>query len=598
MTVTFEGLDCIADMGSTEYKALASVSQAGRHAWAYQANYAYYVLYYGAVLTFCAIVKYVWYRFDDWSYRNGDSRGSLLKRGIALTRVVGYRRFPVMLSRVTGLPASFGTLVVMGASTLFVLCVCFIPHFYYRACRGFGSPPLAVRAGLQVMALTPYLIIISGKTNFISFVTGVSYEKLNVFHQALGWGSLFLSFVHTIPFLVQPVREGGAARLKELWDGDNNYLYVNGLVALVLLFCLCFLSTRFSRSLCYEVWWHSHWVIGLAYFAILTWHVYGLLDAEQYMWGTLGFWGFQMLYRALVKTTFKPNLYAFKSKKAALNRITNGCYEIVVNIDSRYELDWMPGQHIFIRFMLGIHTLDNHPFSIMTVPEKRGETQLKLIVKPHRGLTRKLYNLIDDKSTELDCYIDGPYGGMCRDPLAFDKLVLMSTGTGVTVTLPFVQYVAQHMSNKSCRVREIEFNWVVTSQDTVEWIQRELESAKESLRDVLRINIFVTNSRDGAIPQSIGSRKTPVDSETSSVSNSSKGEKAVHTDQLWQIYNNCKPNVPEFLSQIDLGSKTAVVCAGTASFQGDCGNACAQLQRRVLKGECDEVYLHTENFGW
>lgn len=592
MTVIYEGLDCVADMGSDEYNALMEISQSGKHAWAYQANYALYVLYFGAVLTFFAVVKHTWYRFDDWSYRNGHSRLVPMKKMLALGRIVGYKRFSVLIGKITGLPASFGTLIVLAACTLFILCVTFIPRFYIRACEGFGSPPLAVRAGMQVMALTPYLVIISGKTNFISFITGISYEKLNVFHQFLGWACFFLSWVHTVPFLIQPVREGGMSRLRYQWQ--TNSLYVNGVPPLVFLSVLCLLSTRFSRKLCYEIWFHTHWIVALAYIGTLTWHVYGALGAEKYIWGTIGFWGFQMLYRAVVKSTFKPNKYAFKRKRAALRRIANGRIEVAVDTDSKYELDWMPGQHVFIRFVMGMHTLDNHPFSMVTIPQRTGKSQLKLFVKPHRGLTSKLYNMVEEKSAGLDCYIDGPYGGMSRDPLSFDKLILMATGTGVTVTFPFIQYVAQNVDKFSCRVTSLEFNWVVTSQDSIEWIQDDLDKIKDKLEGILEVNIFVTNSDEGIVPTVVTSRQVDSIASSTSLNETKRDDKS----PLVHIYYQSKPNVVAYLSQAQLLNKTAVICSGTSSFQGDCGQACSLLQRKVMKAGVEEIYLHTENFGW
>ena len=42
---------------------------------------------------------------------------------------------------------------------------------------------------------------------------------------------------------------------------------------------------------------------------------------------------------------------------------------------------------------------------------------------------------------------------------------------------------------------------------------------------------------------------------------------------------------------------TAIVC-GPESLKIDASNACASAQRKVLKGEVEEVALHTETFGW
>jgi ferric-chelate reductase len=305
-----------------------------------------------------------------------------------------------MVSRVTGLPASFGTLLLLAAGAIFIICVCFGPGDLYRPCQGFGTAPLATRSGFIVLSLTPFLIFIGGKTNFISFVTGVSYEKLNIFHQSLGWGSLFLSLIHTIPFLTQPVWEGGTSQLKHEWD--TNLLYRNGVAPLVLLFMLCFFSTRISRRWFYELWWQTHWIIAFSYLGLLTWHVYDTLNAQESIWGTIGFGVLQMLYRLMVKTTLRPNEYSFRSKEAILKRYPNNVFEVFIAIRSKNEFNWIPGQHAFIRFVIGVHTLDNHPFSILTTLVQ-GTSHIKLLVRSQKGLTKKLYDMIEDKSLKLRC---------------------------------------------------------------------------------------------------------------------------------------------------------------------------------------------------
>jgi ferric-chelate reductase len=591
MTRTYEGVDCLKDIDTDRYAILAEMAAMGKKSFYYQPVYAKWELYFGTVLIFLVLLRHLWYRYDDWTYRNEQKNFlAKFKRLVSLFRIIGYKRLPVMLSRITGLPASFGTLLLLAASIIFIVCVCFGPGSFYRPCRGMGTAPLATRSGFMVLALTPFLIVVSGKTNFISFVTGVSYEKLNIFHQALGWGSLFLTLVHTIVFLTQPVWEGGLANLRDQWNSDE--MYSSGVPPLVLLFILCFFSTRLSRKWLYEFWWHTHWIMAFAYLGLLTYHVYDVENAQAYIWGTLGFWGFQMLYRLVVKTTLRPNEYSFKSKEASLKGYPNDVFEVSIDIKSKNELNWSPGQHVFIRFVMGVHTLDNHPFSILTTPVQ-GTGELKLLVKSQRGLTKKLYKMIGDKSLKLRCYIDGPYGGMARDPLSFDKLILVASGTGITVTFPFLQLIAQNLNNLSNRVREVEFIWIVSSMESLHWIQNELDRILEENQDrqIFNIKIFVTNSKEGINPEITSSRDF-------STSESSLGIKNEQAKSCAKIFNNSKPNLKTYLPQTQLMNKTAVICSGTASLQRDCGSACSRLQQQVIKGEIEEVYMHTENFGW
>lgn len=60
------------------------------------------------------------------------------------------------------------------------------------------------------------------KFNFVTFITGVSHEKLQVYHHFMSWLFLFLSLVHTFPFVMAGMREikpdtGGLTQLEWSW---------------------------------------------------------------------------------------------------------------------------------------------------------------------------------------------------------------------------------------------------------------------------------------------------------------------------------------------------------------------------------------------
>ena len=62
-------------------------------------------------------------------------------------------------------------------------------------------------------SLTPLLIALSGKANLVTLLTGLSHEKLNIFHRWVGWFVFGLSVAHTIPFIVAPLHDGGYSAL-------------------------------------------------------------------------------------------------------------------------------------------------------------------------------------------------------------------------------------------------------------------------------------------------------------------------------------------------------------------------------------------------
>lgn len=139
---------------------------------------------------------------------------SITRKTKAISRYISYRRIPGQLSDRLGMPTAGITILIL-LFTLYCLLLTFAVRPYYRAHRGYGSPPIGVRTGLMAVAMTPWIVALSGKVNLVTMLTGIGYEKLNVFHRWIGRICLGLSIIHTIPFIVAPLRDGGSAALKK-----------------------------------------------------------------------------------------------------------------------------------------------------------------------------------------------------------------------------------------------------------------------------------------------------------------------------------------------------------------------------------------------
>ena len=183
------------------------------HSYAHQFDYGHYVSWY--LVTVLAIFA-VFHHYNVWTeYRNNTRSGTLTlipaavsNRLVAFWRLFAYRRLPGWISTRFGLP-SIGFLIFAAAFILYNCVLTFAVRPYYRQHRGYGSPPLAVRSGLMATALTPWIIALSGKANLITLLTGIGHEKLNVLHRWISWLCFGLSIVHTVPFIIAPIRDGG-----------------------------------------------------------------------------------------------------------------------------------------------------------------------------------------------------------------------------------------------------------------------------------------------------------------------------------------------------------------------------------------------------
>jgi len=156
-----------------------------------------------------------------------------------------FRAFCYLRSSVTGLATtSFGLGALILAGFIYPLLYVFSQHPYYEREPRFGPPPLTGRSGMIALAMTPFIILLGMKANLISMVTGMGHEKLNVLHRWLGFVCGFFSLVHSVPYIVEPLKNGGWAKLAENF---NHVTYWNGVGALVCMFWLTFGSLNFIR---------------------------------------------------------------------------------------------------------------------------------------------------------------------------------------------------------------------------------------------------------------------------------------------------------------------------------------------------------------
>jgi hypothetical protein len=190
------------------YSAAATASQT-QVTWASQFAYGHYTAYFCAVIIFLFALSYTSRRVNSSYVSYPAPRTTWMQKLKALIRAGTYRRIGI------GMSLGMAGLIFLGV--LFATVTTFVQRPYYRAQFGFGSPPLGVRTGLMAVALTPVIVALSGKYNVITLVTGISHERLNVLHRYVAYICLGLSIVHTVPFIVQPLQEGGFKGLHDLF---------------------------------------------------------------------------------------------------------------------------------------------------------------------------------------------------------------------------------------------------------------------------------------------------------------------------------------------------------------------------------------------
>ena len=150
---------------------------------------------------------------------------------IAFFRFIFYRPIPQIRVKKGWRPIVFPSLAVIVIVLLALLLgvlYCTLPQPLFWDSIAYGSPPLAVRSGMMAVALMPWIVALATKANLISMVTGISHERLNVFHRWAAYICLVLSILHTVPFYVTPVWEKGAHQAFQQLLNQQSGMYIYG----------------------------------------------------------------------------------------------------------------------------------------------------------------------------------------------------------------------------------------------------------------------------------------------------------------------------------------------------------------------------------
>lgn len=304
-------------------------------------------------------------------------------------------------------------LIIISAVWIALTIWSFTVRPYYRCLREWGSPPLAVRTGMMANGLFPFLFALGSKYNVISILSNISYERLQVYHQWLARLVLFLSVIHTIPFLIQPFQEGGVELMHAyFYDTADYQLYWTGTVALAILVWMIVSSTGVLRNLSYELFVLQHVVSVILFLVFYFMHTGNELNSWLWLWATIGLWGIAILVR-MVRGAMASDYFLGKRAivETNLDEIEFESSDLIdiqdplVRITVRTNVRWSPGQHIMLHFpSLGF--MQPHPFTVITLPDpdRPGfDSTAVFMARARSGLTKTLFNL--NKSEKSQCHL-------------------------------------------------------------------------------------------------------------------------------------------------------------------------------------------------
>ncbi|KAL1958561.1 hypothetical protein VTO42DRAFT_4158 [Malbranchea cinnamomea] len=547
----------------------------------------------------------------------------LSSKARAIVRFLSYRGLHLPAS--SWFSDNLGVVALILIGILFFSLMTLAPKPYYwpntRTVSFGNSPPIATRTGWMALALLPFVLALAAKANMISALTGVSHEKLQVFHQWASYAMFVLALVHTFPFIVH-----------HIWKGDmelewrTSVVYWTGVVALIFQAYLTIMSLPAIRNRYYEFFKATHFLAALIFILFFFFHCDFRLSSWDYFIASGAIYLVSLLY-AQLKTCFVHGVLT-----ATVDRIPGG----LIRLSVPTRVPWKAGQHVFVRFLgLGAHCLTAHPFTICSLPHETencgNRSEMIFYIQPRTGVTARLAKLADSASKpSIRVLIEGPYGGLNTGSLGtFDTSLVISGGSGAGFSLAVAEdalrqhrYLHRQTDSEAdagpLRPR-LHLVYATRHAAAAQWFADAVRTLCSSYARWSEITaaVHITASEQELIP-SQNDKDTSTPGDETDVEKTLPDLKVLPSEPESGRSDNLisselgRPNIPAIISsfasgdtvhgqgRLGGGRSIGIAACGPASLLHDVRNAAAEAQAAVLAGNNDliEVYLHSERFSW
>ncbi|OGM44013.1 ferric-chelate reductase [Aspergillus bombycis] len=517
-------------------------------------------------------------------------RSGIWRKTTAIGRYLTYKGYQLPAIRYCS--PSLGVILLGIIGTIFFFAMTLGPRPYYWPNSKDGtvsygnSPPIATRTGWMALALLPFVLALGAKANLISALTGVSHEKLQVYHYWTSYAMFVLALIHTFPFIVFNIWKG---QMVEKWN--TSVVYWTGVATLIPQAYLTFMSLPSIRNRYYEFFKATHFLVALLFLLFFFFHC----DFRLTSWDYFVAGGAVYLFSLVAAWT---RTHLINGRHAATIDLLP-CGFVRIRIPT--IMSWRPGQHVFIRFVspqLGLHCLTAHPFTICSLshdPDKVGKaSEIVFYVKPHHGITARLAKIAAKSPVfSQTVFLEGPYGGISdtATPAEFDTALVIAGGSGGGFSLAIVEEALRVYGNMpDLQQRDIQVVFATRNADVAEWYREEIED-RVSMHDMpakrVSVSIHDTSLEHVQTPVSAPGAKEPSNDITDEVEPalSEKGSGTAAIDQhVSTIRHGPRPNLPHIVDTATstMGSRRiAIFACGPASMLHDVRNAAAEAQKRA-----------------
>ncbi len=376
------------------------------------------------------------------------------------------------------LPSNGCSVIILAFITLNLFYIFF--HINFNLFEFFV---LADRFGLVFVANLPLLYILAAKNQPLRFLTGRSYESLNIFHRRLGELLCLEAFLHAAGMVIvwyHLIRPNGYGLVRFLLLPIN----LLGIGAFLSYEILYLTSLASFRQRWYELFLGLHVVLQVAALVFVFFHH---LSSRPYVSIALGvFLVDRLVYRLWVNSKTVEATAKILEDEETVKLSTTIILRPGISLFSFFRRSitagWKATDHVFISVpsISNKHIIQAHPFTILSAaPTTNLQTRkLELLVRAQDGFSRDLLNATH-LHRQLQIRLDGPYGSShARDMLEdSDVALVIAGGSGIAVGWPLIQHLLYlnrpsdtEMAPTLLLQRKIILIWIIHEESHISWL--------------------------------------------------------------------------------------------------------------------------------
>lgn len=352
---------------------------------------------------------------------------------------------------------------------------------------------VAVRTGILVGFICPFLVLFAGRNNFLQWLTRWNFATFITYHRWVSRLVVLLVIIHAITFTIRD-------KMVDHYLSHMAHPFVRwGVVAGVAGGIILVQGLLYVRRKSYELFLIIH--ILMALFFIVGGYKHTIVFGyAPFYWTSIAIWAFDRAIRF-------SRLFVFGAPTADVTLLAEETLRVVIPKPSYWHA--VPGGHAFIHFLKPSCFWQSHPFTFTDSSEKGN--YIVMYIKLKGGVTHGVYkylNKFPGRTSKIRVLVEGPYGES-SSARKYKNAVFIAGGNGI----PGIYSECIDIARRNPSSPRLKLIWIIREWKSLSWFFHELKVLNTTNVDT---TIYVTKP-DLNLEHGLSHFKGVIDSDNSSV---------------------------------------------------------------------------------